>query len=83
MNKKAIAIWLAACCIASPALAKAPAKTKPKPLSTSAKMDQLGENQLKLLMIQERELQYLRDILQQMKAARPSEPGFPYPYTYP
>ena len=37
---------------------------------------------LKLLKIQELELQHLRDILQQMKARQP-EPGYSYPYSYP
>lgn len=87
MNKKSFVIWFAACSVGmlapgSDAAAKARPK-KVKQLSTSQKMDQLGANQLKLLMIQDRELQTLREIQQQLKTARPTEPGFPYPYTYP
>jgi hypothetical protein len=84
MNKKILAVACLACglLLSGHAAAAAPARSKKaKPHST--KRDRLNETQARLIASQERELQQLRDLLQQMKAAPARDPGPTYPYTYP
>ena len=84
MNKKILAVACLACglVLSLHAAAATPARSKKaKPHST--KRDRLNESQARIIASQERELQQLRDLVQQMKTAPAMEPGPAYPYTYP